>query len=249
MLKSGVPNAIKVFDEVLKPQGIRPKGIRIDSGDIAYLSKKAREMLDAAGYPDCGIVISNSLDEDIILDLNLQGAKIDSYGVGERLITAKSEPVFGGVYKLVAIDGPKGVIPKIKISANVEKITTPGSKTVYRLFSKESNKAIADLITLSDEKVDESRPYILFNPVHTWKKKKIDNFYVKELLVPIFEKGKLVYESPSVETIRNYCKEQVDTLWDEILRFENPHRYFVDLSYDLWIVKQSLLNEYSETQL
>lgn len=249
VLKSGVPNAIKVFDEVLKPQGIRPKGIRIDSGDIAYLSKKAREMLDAAGYPDCGIVISNSLDEDIILDLNLQGAKIDSYGVGERLITAKSEPVFGGVYKLVAIDGPKGVIPKIKISANVEKITTPGSKTVYRLFSKESNKAIADLITLSDEKVDETRPYILFNPVHTWKKKKIDNFYAKELLVPIFEKGKLVYEIPPVETIRNYCKEQVDTLWDEILRFENPHRYFVDLSYDLWIVKQSLLNEYSETQL
>lgn len=249
VLKSGVPNAIRVFDEVLKPLGVRPSGIRIDSGDIAYLSKKSREMLDAAGYSDCKIVVSNSLDEDIIRDLILQGAKIDSYGVGERLITAKSEPVFGGVYKLVAIENGDKIIPKIKISANVEKITIPGSKNVFRLFSKENGKAIADLITLADEKINENEPYVLFNPVHTWKKKKAENFYAKELLVPIFEKGKLVYESPSVHDIRSYCQEQIDTLWDELLRFENPHRYFIDLSYDLWIMKQSLLNEYSEKEL
>lgn len=249
VLKSGVPNAIKVFDEVLKPLGARPSGIRIDSGDIAYLSKKSREMLDAAGYSDCKIVVSNSLDEDIIRDLILQGAKIDSYGVGERLITAKSEPVFGGVYKLVAIENGDKIIPKIKISANVEKITIPGSKNVFRLFSKENGKAIADLITLADEKINENEPYVLFNPIHTWKKKKAENFYAKELLIPIFEKGKLVYESPSVHDIRSYCQEQIDTLWDELLRFENPHRYFIDLSYDLWIMKQSLLNEYSEKEL
>ncbi|MCT4661254.1 MAG: nicotinate phosphoribosyltransferase [Tissierellales bacterium] len=249
VLKSGVPNAIKVFDEVLKPLGFRPQGIRIDSGDIAYLSKKARTMLDDAGYSDCKIVVSNSLDEDIIRDLILQDAKVDTFGVGERLITAKSEPVFGGVYKLVAVEKDGKVVPKIKVSANVEKITTPGAKKVYRLYNKENNKAIADLITLDHESIDDTKPYILFNPIHTWKRKKLDNFYAKELLVPVFKNGKQVYTSPAVNEIRDYCEKEVNRLWDEILRFENPHRYFIDLSYDLWIMKQSLLNEHSEVQL
>lgn len=246
VLKSGVPNAIKVFDEVLKPMGKRPLGIRIDSGDITYLSKKSRKMLDEAGYPDCKITISNSLDEYIIRDVLSQGAKIDSMGVGERLITARSEPVFGGVYKLVAIENQGKIIPKIKISENQEKITNPGFKKIYRIFEKDTDKAIADLISLSDEVIDESKSLELFHPVYTWKRKKIKNYYVKDLMVKIFDKGKQVYKSPSVLEIKDYAEQETMKLWDEVLRFDNPHSYYVDLSPKLWNIKNDLLNKYSK---
>lgn len=243
VLKQGVPNAIKVFDEILKPLEKRPAGIRIDSGDITYLSKKARKMLNDAGYTDCKIMASNSLDEYIIRDTLIQGAKVDSFGVGERLITSKSEPVFGGVYKLVAVEKDGEIVPKIKKSENITKITTPGFKTLYRLFSNETGKAIADVITLHDEVIDETKEYVLFDPEHTWKKKTVTNFTAKKILVPIYEKGKRVYESPELVDIKNYCKEQIDTLWDEVLRFENPHKYYVDLSKKLWDIKHKLLEE------
>ena len=244
VLKSGVPNAIKVFDEVLKPMGIRPKGVRIDSGDITYLTKKTRKMLDDAGYSDVSIVISNSLDEYIIQDILKQGACVDSFGVGERLITSKSEPVFGGVYKLVAIEDENGeIIPKIKISENVAKITTPCFKNLYRLFANDTGKAIADVITLHDEVIDDSVEYEIFDPNHTWKRKKVRDFTAKKLLVQLFEKGKCVYEVPSIKEIRDYCKEEIDKIWDEVKRFENPHEYYVDLSQDLWDVKYKLLSE------
>ena len=243
-LKSGIPNAIKTFDEVLKPLGKRPKGIRIDSGDIAYLSRKARKMLDEAGYPDCAIVASNSLDEYIIRDMLLQGAKVDSFGVGERLITSSSSPMLGGVYKLVAVEKPGGeIVPKIKLSENVQKITTPGNKRTYRLFDKETGKAIADLIALASEKIDESQPYELFDPDYTWKRKTVENFTVRELLEPLFSKGKCVFVKKDVKEIREYCKAQVDTLWDEVTRFENPHNYYVDLSQPLWDLKHNLLRK------
>lgn len=243
VLKSGLPNAIKAFDEVLKPKGIRPKGIRIDSGDITYLTKKCRKILNEAGYEDCGIVISNSLDEYIIRDVLEQGACIDSFGVGERLITAKSEPVFGGVYKLSAVEKDNVLIPKIKISENEEKITNPGFKKVIRIFDKNTNMAIADLITMHDEIIDENLPLEIFNPVHTWKRKKITNYYTKDLLVPIFQKGKLVYKNPSVLEIKEFAKKECKKFWAEILRFENPHTYYVDLSNELWSIKQKLLHE------
>ncbi len=247
VLKSGIPNAIKVFDEVLHPLGKRPKGVRIDSGDITYLSKKCREMLDEAGYSDCQIVASNSLDEYIIRDMLLQGAKIDSFGVGERLITSKSEPVFGGVYKLVAAEDNDGnIIPKIKISENVAKITTPGFKQVHRLYSKKDSSALADVITLHGEKIDTEKPYTIFDPEHTWKKKTITDFYSRELLKPIFIKGECVYENPDIEVLREYCKMQVDGLWDEVKRFENPHTYYVDLSEKLWELKRKMLEEYRD---
>ncbi|ERI90142.1 nicotinate phosphoribosyltransferase [Clostridiales bacterium oral taxon 876 str. F0540] len=246
VLKSGLPNAIKVFDEILKPQGFRPKGIRIDSGDITYLTKKCRKALDNAGYPDCKIVISNSLDEYIIRDVLSQGAKVDAFGVGERLITAKSEPVFGGVYKLAAIENNGEIIPKIKISENEEKITNPGFKKIYRIFEKNTNKALADVITLSDEIIDESKPLEIFNPVHTWKRKRLKNYYVKDLLVKIFENGKPIYESPSVMEIKEYARQESEKLWSEVLRFENPHTFYVDLSTKLWKLKQSLLHQYSD---
>lgn len=245
VLKSGVPNAIKVFKEELDPLGIRPAGIRIDSGDIKYLTQKARKMLDEAGYPDCKIVVSNSLDEYIIRDVLSQGACIDSFGVGERLITAKSEPVFGGVYKLVAVDGSSGIIPKIKISENEEKITNPGFKQIYRLFDKETNKAIADLITLENEIIDDSKPLEIFDPVYTWKRKTLDNFYVRKLLLNIFKDGVCTYKPREVSEIREYCVEQLGMLWDEVLRFENPHRYYVDLSTKLWTIKHKLLNKFT----
>ncbi|SCJ72318.1 nicotinate phosphoribosyltransferase [uncultured Clostridium sp.] len=241
VLKSGLPNAIKVFDEVLKPLGKRPKGIRIDSGDITYLTKKCRKALDEAGYSDCKIIISNSLDEHIIRDVLNQGACIDSFGVGERLITAKSEPVFGGVYKLVAVEKENVIIPKIKISENNEKITNPGFKKIYRLFDKDTNVAIADVLALSDEVIDDSKEYEIFDPIHTWKRKKVTNFYVKDLLVKIFDQGKLVYTSPSVLEIKEFAKAETNKLWPEILRFENPHTYYVDLSTKLWSLKQKLL--------
>ncbi len=246
VLKSGIPNAIKVFDEVLKPKGCRPVGIRIDSGDITYITKKARKMLDDAGYPDCKIVVSNSLDEYLIRDMLMQGAQVDTFGVGERLITASSEAVFGGVYKLVAVELEDGtVIPKIKISENTAKITIPGIKIPWRLYDKETGKCIADVMTLNDEKIDDSEPYEIFHPEYTWKRKVVENFVAKKLQVKIFEKGKQVYNSPSVSEISQYCKQQVDLLWDEVRRFEKPHTYYVDLSQKLWDQRQNLLNGHS----
>ena len=242
VIKSGIPNAIKAYENVLKPLGKRLKGIRIDSGDITYLTKKVRKMLDAAGLTDCTIFISNSLDEYIIRDILLQGASIDSFGVGERLITSKSEPVFGGVYKLVATEKDGKYVPKIKLSENVEKITTPGYKKVYRLFSNESGNMIADLIALYDEEFDFTKPITLFDPVYTWKKKTFENYRVEEILKPIYEKGKLVYKTPTVMESKKYCAEQVGRLWDEVKRFENPQTYYVDLSQKLWDVKHSLLS-------
>ncbi len=243
-LKTGVPDAIRAFNEVLRPLGITKCGIRLDSGDIAYLSKEARKMLDAAGWESCTISASNSLDEVLIRDLLLQGAKIDCFGVGERLITARSEPVFGGVYKLVAVEKPDGtVIPKIKISENVAKITTPHYKKLYRFYGNDTGKAIADYLTIHDEVVDDTKPLVIFDPDATWKKKEVYNFTAKELQVPIFLGGQLVYQSPTLEEIRVYCQQQVDTLWDEVKRFDNPHRYYVDLSQKLWDVKYTLLEE------
>lgn len=241
VLKSGVPNAIKAFDNVLRPLGKRPCGIRLDSGDIAYLSIEARKMLDEAGYPDCRIVASNSLDEHIITDLLHQGAKIDLFGVGERLITASSEPVFGGVYKLAAVEENGVITPKIKISENVSKITNPHFKKLYRLYSKQTGKAIADQLCVHDETIDETKPLTIFDPDFTWKKKRLTDFTARELQVQIFRGGELVYEKPSLEEIRAYCAQQLDTLWDEVLRFENPHNYYVDLSKKLWNIKQELL--------
>lgn len=246
VLKSGIPNAIKVFDEILKPMGKRPKGIRIDSGDITYLSKKCRKMLDDAGYPDCKIIVSNSLDEHIIRDVLSQGASIDVFGVGERLITARSEPVFGGVYKLVAVEDEEGnIIPRIKISENEEKITNPGFKRLVRIFDKDNNTALADLILLNSENIDSSKPLEIFDPIHVWKRKTLNNYYIKDLLVKIFDKGKVCYSNPSVMEIREYAKEECAKLWPEILRFENPHTYYVDLSTGLWNLKHNLLHRYS----
>ncbi|MBE6806331.1 MAG: nicotinate phosphoribosyltransferase [Ruminococcaceae bacterium] len=241
VLKSGIPNAIRVFDEVLKPMGKRPLGIRIDSGDITYITGKVRKMLDDAGYPDCKICVSNSLDEYLIRDMIMQGAKVDSFGVGERLITASSESVFGGVYKLAAVEKDGEVIPKIKISENTAKITIPGIKIPWRLFDNETGKAIADVITLNHEKIDDTKPYEIFDPVHTWKRKTVENFTAKKLQVKVFEKGKQVYVSPSVKEISSYRAEQVGNLWDEVKRFEKPHTYYVDLSEDLWNQRNELL--------
>ena len=241
-LKSGVPNAIRAFNEVLRPLGITKCGIRLDSGDIAYLSRKARKMLDDAGWESCQISASNSLDEYLIQDLLLQDACIDMFGVGERMITAKSEPVFGGVYKLTAIEDADGkIVPKIKVSENVEKITVPHFKKVYRFFGNDTGKAIADYMTVYDEKVDDSGDLEIFDPAAIWKKKNVYDFTAKELLVPIFLNGKRVYNSPSLKEIRDYCMEQVDTLWDEVKRFDNPHSYYVDLSPKLWRIQQDLL--------
>ncbi len=289
VLKSGIPNAIKVFNEVILPLGHRPKGVRIDSGDIAYLSKKARKMLDEAGFADVKIVASNSLDEYIIRDLQLQGAKLDSFGIGERLITSKSDPVFGGVYKLVAVEKDGEFIPKIKVSESPEKITNPHFKKVYRLFDS-NGKAVADYVCVHDEQLDTQNPITLtifdplatwkkctlenvtakemlqpifrqgklvyhdeqldtqnpitltiFDPLATWKKCTLENVTAKEMLQPIFRQGKLVYQLPDIQQIRSHCKQQVDTLWDEVKRFENPHNYYVDLSQKLWDIKNDLL--------
>jgi nicotinate phosphoribosyltransferase len=245
VLKSGVPNAIKVFNEEVVPRGFRPKAVRIDSGDIAYLSKEVRKMLDEAGFSDCKIMVSNSLDEFIMRDILMQGAQVDLFGIGERLITSKSAPVFGGVYKLVALEENGEMIPKIKLSENVGKITNPGFKAVWRLFDKETGKALGDVLTDHHEIINEKKPYELFDPEHIWKRKNVTNFYAKRLLIKIFEKGLCVYKSPLLKDIRSYCKEQVDTLWDEVKRFENPHQYYVDLSKPLWEMKHKLLQEYS----
>lgn len=243
-LKSGVPNAIRAFKEVLLPKGITNFGIRLDSGDISYLSKKARKMLDEAGLEQCKIVASNSLDEHLICDLMIQGAKIDVFGVGERLITSSSTPVFGGVYKLVAVENEDGeIIPKIKVSENVSKITNPHFKKVYRYYDNESKKAIADELCVYDETLNENEPRTIFDPNAVWKAKTLTDFTARELLVPIFKEGKCVYDLPKLDEIQSYCKEQIDLLWDEVKRFENPHTYYVDLSGKLWKIKQKLLND------
>ncbi len=241
VLKSGLPNAIKVFDEVLKPLGKRPKGVRIDSGDIAYLSKQTRATLDKAGYEDCKIVVSNSLDEYIIRDLLIQGASVDVFGVGERLITAKASPVFGGVYKLVATEKNGEIINKIKISATFEKITTPGFKQVWRLFDKTTQKAMADLVCSYDEKIDTDKELEIFDPVDTWKKKKITNYYAVTLLEKIFDNGKLVYKLPTLSEIKDNYDKGMSYLWDEVKRFEKPHKYIVDLSDKLWKTKTEMI--------
>lgn len=243
-IRSGIPNAIKAFDDVLAPLGKRPKSVRIDSGDITYLSKRVRKMLDVAGYPDCDIMASNSLDEHLISDMVSQGAKVDCFIVGERLITSASSPLFGGVYKLSAIEKDGKTVPKINLSENVRKITIPSSKQVYRLIDKDSGKAIADVLTLDDEIIDETKPYVLFDPDFTWKRKEIENFVTRKLLVPIFKGGKKVYEEPSLKEIREYCMRQTDTLWDEVKRFENPHKYYVDLSKNLWAERNSLIEKF-----
>lgn len=246
VLKSGLPNAIKVFNEVLKPLGITNCGVRIDSGDITYLTKKCRKILDEAGWTEAKIVVSNSLDEYIIRDILQQGAEIDSFGVGERLITSKSEPVFGGVYKLVAMEDKGEIIPKIKISENVIKITNPYFKKIYRLYSRDTGMAIADVLTTFDETIDDSKPYVIFNPSHTWKRKTVTNFKAVELQEPIFIKGECVYNSPSIKEIKSYCKEKLDTIWDEVKRFENPHEYYVDLSQKLWDIRYELLSQHNQ---
>ena len=242
-LNSGIPNAIKIFNEEVVSRGFRPKGIRIDSGDITYLSKKARKMLDEAGFEDCKICASNSLDEYIIRDMFMQGAKVDIFGVGERLITSYSSPVFGGVYKLVAMEIDGDIVPKIKVSENVGKITTPCFKKFYRLFDKDTGKAIADVLTLNNEIINDREPYEIFDPQNTWKRKTVTNFTAKVMQVKYIENGNLIQELPDIEKIRDYCKEQLNTLWDEVTRFENPHTYYVDLSQKLWDVKHSLLNQ------
>lgn len=244
-LRSGIPNAIKVFKEVLLPKGKTKFSIRLDSGDISYLSKKARKMLDDAGLENCKITASNSLDEYLIRDLMMQGAKIDIFGVGERLITSKSSPVFGGVYKLVAVESEGGeIVPKIKVSENTAKITNPHFKKVYRYYDNESGKAIADELCVYDETVDDTKPRTIFDPNATWKTKTITDYSAKELLVTIFKNGKCVYESPSINEIADYCRKQTGLLWDEVKRFENPHTYYVDLSKKLYDIKSILLNVY-----
>ena len=241
-LESGLPNAIRVFDEILKPKGIRPVAVRLDSGDLAYLSKKVREMLDNAGYEDCKICVTNSLDEYLISSLIKQGAKVDTFGVGENLITAKSDAVFGGVYKIVAMEKNGEIMPKIKISENVEKITNPSFKKVYRFYSKTTNNALADVITLADEIIDENE-YEIFDPQAPWKKKTLKNYYVKPLAEQIYDNGKLVYTSPTVLEIAKYKKEQVNTIWEEIKRLDNPQKYYVDLSKKLWDLKNEMLHK------
>ena len=248
-LQSGLPNAIRAFNEVLKPLGITKCGIRMDSGDMAYLSRKARKMLDEAGWTECQISVSNALDEYLIENLLHQGAKIDMFGVGERLITAKSEPVFGGVYKLVAVEKDDGtIVPKIKISENIGKITNPHFKKLYRFYGNDTGKAIADYMCLQDETVDDSGEMEIFDPEATWKTKTVYNFTARQLLVPIFKDGELVYQCPDLQQVRKYCLEQVDTLWDEVKRFDNPHTYYVDLSQKLWDIKNDLLRNHHGEQ-
>lgn len=249
-LKSGVPNAIRVFQE-MRDAGIKPKsyGIRLDSGDLAYLSKKARKMLDQAGFPDAKIAASNDLDETLINDLKIQGAKIDTWGVGTHLITSKDCPSFGGVYKLAAIMNENGEMePKIKLSENTEKITNPGNKTIYRIYDKETGKMRADLICFVDEVFDPEEDLLLFDPNATWKKTHLEggSYTMKELLKPIFINGECVYESPSVKEIAAFCKEEKATLWDETLRLVYPHKVYVDLSQKLYDTKQKLLNDMSK---
>ncbi|MBR5502328.1 MAG: nicotinate phosphoribosyltransferase, partial [Oscillospiraceae bacterium] len=236
-------NAIRVFKEVLWPQGIRNCAIRIDSGDLAYLTRKAREMLDEAGCTECKIVVSDSLDEYRIRDLVAQGGYADSFGVGERLITAKSDPVLGGVYKLVAVEENGTIQPRIKISENVEKITTPHFKKLYRLYDKATGKALADQLCVYDEVIDDSKPLEIFDANSVWKRKTLENFTARELMVQVMKEGEVIYEYPSIEELRAYCKSEVDSLWDEVKRFDDPHKYYVDMSQKLWDIRNNLLME------
>lgn len=245
VIKSGIPNAIKVFDNVLAPMGKRPLGVRIDSGDIAYLSKRARTMLDAAGYKDCKIVASNALDEYIIRDLLINDAQLDSFGVGEKLITSRTSPVLGGVYKLVAVKKDGQYIPKIKISESFEKITIPYRKQIWRIYSKETGKALADYLTIYDENPSKLEEITIFSPLEPWKKQTLTDIYFKPLLIPIFRKGEKVYDSPSLGDIRDFAIRQLDTLWDELKRLEYPHKYYVDLSQKLWDAQRRLLENNS----
>ncbi|NLL74947.1 MAG: nicotinate phosphoribosyltransferase [Erysipelothrix sp.] len=244
-LLSGVPNAIKVAKEVLEPKGNRLKAIRLDSGDLAYLSKEARKQLDAAGLHDCKIMASNSLDEYIIDDLIYQGAAIDQFGVGENLITSKSEPVLGGVYKLVAEERGDEIIPKIKVSDNIEKITNPGYKRLYRFYDNNTNKALADYIALADE-VIPTDTITIFDPSATWKKKTLTNYQIRELQVPVFVEGQCVYELPNLHEVQIYSKKEMETMWDEVKRLHYPHNYYVDLSQKLYDMKISLLHDLTE---
>lgn len=241
-LNSGIVNAIKVFNDVIVPQGFRPNAVRIDSGDLAYLSKQVRIILDNAGFSDCKICASNSLDEYLITSLLEEGAKLDSFGVGENLITAKSDPVFGGVYKLSAIEKDGKIIPKIKISENTIKITNPGFKKVYRFYDKNTNKALADVITLANETIPENN-YTIFDPQNPWKKKTLSNYNIRPLQVQIFKSGNLVYSTPSLTEIANNCKQELNTLWEEVKRIKYPHKYYVDLSQELWNLKNEMLNK------
>lgn len=242
-LDCGVKNAIEAFNTVLVPKGLRPAGIIIDSGDMTYLSKRARRLLDEAGFPDCDIYASNSLDETLIKDMLNQGAKIDGFIVGEKLLTSASSPVLDGVYKLCETEKDGVKTPAIMVSNNVNKITTPCSKRVWRLFDMESGKAIADVLTLDSESIEDEKTYSLFDPDFTWKRKTVDNFVAREMLVKVFENGKCVYNCPNLEDVRAYCNEQVSALWEEVTRFENPHKYYVDFSGKLWGVKQSMIEK------
>jgi len=244
VLKSGIPNAIRVAKEILEPMGERMSGIRIDSGDLTYLTQEARRMLDEAGMTDCRITVSNALDEYLIRDLILQGARIDSFGVGERLITSRAEPVFGGVYKLSAVEKNGEIIPKMKISENVGKITTPCNKETFRFFDKTTGKAIADVITVAGETIDESVPYEIFDPIQTWKRKTLTNFTVRKILQPIFVNGVCVYGQPTMEEMRRHCAAEVESLWESVKRFENPQTYYVDLSEKLWNVRNDILHQH-----
>jgi len=242
-LDSGVKNAIEAFNSILVPKGLRPAGIIIDSGDMTYLSKRARRLLDEAGFPDCDIYASNSLDEILIKDMLNQGAKIDGFIVGEKLLTSASSPVLDGVYKLCETEKDGIKTPAIMVSNNVSKITTPCSKRVWRLFDMETGKAIADVLTLDSESIDDEKTYSLFDPDFTWKRKTVDNFVAREMLVKVFDKGECVYSCPTLEDVRAYCNEQVSALWEEVTRFENPHKYYVDFSGKLWGIKQSLIEK------
>lgn len=244
-LKSGIPNAIKVIKEELYGKEGANYAIRIDSGDLAYLSKKARFMLDEAGLFDCKIVVSNSLDEHLIMTLIEQDAPIDIFGVGERLITAKSDPVFGAVYKIVAKEEDGIIKPIIKISDNPEKITTPHYKKVYRIYS-DKERAIADYIALHDEIIDPKEPLVLFDPIHTWKRKTVEDYTIKEMQVQIFEKGKLIYDIPTLKEVKEYAQSSLDELWTELRRFSFPHKYYIDLSQKLWDIKNDMIQKHRQ---
>ncbi len=249
VLESGIPNAIKAFNEILVPKGIKNCAVRIDSGDVTYLTKKVRKMLDEAGFTECKIVVSNSLDEYLIRELIRQGAEVDAFGVGERLITAKSDPVFGGVYKLCAVETENGeILPKIKISENVGKITTPHFKKLSRLRDKDTGKAEADLLCVYDEEIDDSTPIELFDPAHTWKRKTLSNYTAELLQTKIYENGKLVYKLPNIHDIRRHCQNEIEGMWDEVKRFNNPHNYYVDLSQKLWDIKHNMIAEHRKTR-
>ncbi|MGI6772491.1 MAG: nicotinate phosphoribosyltransferase [Clostridiales bacterium] len=245
VLNSGIKNAIEAFRREIVPRGSRPKGVRIDSGDLAYLSKKVRRILNDEGFPDCDIIVSNSLDEHIIKDMLQNGARVDCFMAGSRLVSSSSAPILPLVYKLVAVEDNGRLIPKIKISENVSKITNPGAKTFWRFFDRETGKALADVLALEHEIINDDEPYELFDPDFVWKRKNVQDFVARKMLVQVFSKGELVYSLPTASEIRAYCADQIDCLWEEVLRFENPHKYYVDLSQKLWDLKQSLISKYS----